>query len=361
MTKPILSENKRFLRQYPKNRPGIQDISASKYSQALGERDLEPPDQGRQSQIDDLESGNGSTPSALLIQGGTSGKKRKRKRILDEDIEGSYMEKLAQEEYREDVQRGGEQSYGTTARHSEVELKDLADVDSASEDSISILRHETVESKAEDDNLEKASRTIFLGNVSTTAISSKTAKKILKKHLSSFLPLLNASKSSNISAHKLESIRFRSTAYSSTAIPKRAAFARQELMDATTTSTNAYVVYSTSMAARQACKTLNGTMVLDRHLRVDGVAHPAKTDPKRCVFVGNLDFVDNEASTQIEAVDKPRKLRVAGDVEEGLWRQFEKAGKVESVRVVRDPKTRVGKGFGYVQFEVSLFDSCFEC
>jgi nucleolar protein 12 len=40
-------------------------------------------------------------------------------------------------------------------------------------------------------------------------------------------------------------------------------------------------------------------------------------------------------------------------VEEGLWRTFGQQGKVENVRVVRDPKTRVGKGFAYVQFYVS--------
>ncbi|KAL8964397.1 MAG: hypothetical protein Q9183_004478 [Haloplaca sp. 2 TL-2023] len=46
-----------------------------------------------------------------------------------------------------------------------------------------------------------------------------------------------------------------------------------------------------------------------------------------------------------------RKKKAPSDVEEGLWRQFSKAGSVESVRVVRDATTRVGKGFAYVQFK----------
>ncbi|KAF2099319.1 RNA-binding domain-containing protein, partial [Rhizodiscina lignyota] len=185
-------------------------------------------------------------------------------------------------------------------------------------------QHETLTGEASD--LEKAARTVFLGNVSSTAITSKSARKKLLAHLSSHLSSLET----HTPPHKLESLRFRSTAFAS-AIPKRAAFAKQELMDATTKSTNAYAVYSTKEGAREAAKHLNGTVILDRYLRVDEVAHPAKVDHRRCVFVGNLGFEPS-------------------DVEEGLWREFGKAGIVESVRVVRDAKTRVGKGFAYVQF-----------
>ena len=75
---------------------------------------------------------------------------------------------------------------------------------------------------------------------------------------------------------------------------------------------------------------------------MDCVAHPAEIDHRRCVFVGNLGFVD--VDTNIKAAegkrnsDPPRRAKEPADVEEGLWRQFEKAGTVESVRVVRDKK-----------------------
>lgn len=42
------------------------------------------------------------------------------------------------------------------------------------------------------------------------------------------------------------------------------------------------------------------------------------------------------------------------DIKELPLRQhFEECGKVEAVRLVRDPNTGVGKGFGYVLFDVS--------
>ncbi|KAL7270745.1 Nucleolar protein 12 [Rhizina undulata] len=161
--------------------------------------------------------------------------------------------------------------------------------------------------------LDKSARTIFLGNVPSTAISSKTAYKTLKSHFST--------------AGKISSIRFRSIAFSEQ-IPRKAAFVTHKLHEKQQT-VNAYVVYSTTAAARAALA-LNGSVVLDRHIRVDSVAHPAKQAVKKCVFIGNLDF---EAQ------------------EESLWRHFGTCGKVESVRVVRDAKTNVGKGFAYVQFE----------
>lgn len=292
-------------------------------------------------------------------------KRRKRKRD-DDDLEGSYMQRLAREEEEEELQRKAtRQSEQAAARPIESQIEEettgteSSDRNGASsyvdeaEDEYVIPEHETVAQNTPSD-LEKASRTVFVGNVSTTAILSKSSKRELMNHLSSFFSDLPQSESTV----KIESFRFRSTAFAS-AIPKKAAFARQDLKEATTKSTNAYVVYSTKQAAREAAKRLNGTIVLDRHIRVDEVAHPSKIDHRRCVFVGNLGFVDDETQMKVGDAgngEKPRKA-LNGDVEEGLWQQFGKAGTVESVRVVRDAKTRVGKGFAYVQFTASFIRS----
>ncbi|TKA63613.1 hypothetical protein B0A49_10432 [Cryomyces minteri] len=290
--------------------------------------------------------------------------RKRRRKADDEELEDTYMRRLAREEAKEDdkleAERAskrqkkvnGHKSTGS-ASDSDSEAEDVPNDDPDS-DGAQVLaepvpQHESLAPSQDALELEKSARTVFLANVSTSAITSTSDKKILLTHLASFISTLP----SHTPPHKVESLRFRSTAYSS-AIPKKAAFAKKELMDATTKSTNAYAVYSTQLAAREAAKKLNGTIVLDRHLRVDEVAHPAKTDHKRCVFVGNLGFVDDEGAIQAaddeEGKRKARKNIVPSDVEEGLWRQFGKAGTVESVRVVRDPKTRVGKGFAYVQF-----------
>lgn len=296
-----------------------------------------------------------------------SSNKRKRKRKdRDGDLEDAYMQKLAREEAKEAsaaaAGRAAKRRKAASEGNAEME-DDNGDEVSADQDADSDVdmdddsdaaspppQHET--QVAADTELSKASRTVFLSNVSTAAINSKSARKTLLHHLASFfehLPRANTDEK-----HKIESIRFRSTAFAS-AIPKKAAFAKKELMDATTKSTNAYAVYSSPTLAREAAKRLNGTVVLDRHIRVDEVAHPAKTDHKRCVFVGNLGFVDDESNIQEANAEDGREVRKKGkepaDVEEGLWRTFSKCGMVESVRVIRDSKTRVGKGIAYVQFD----------
>lgn len=289
---------------------------------------------------------------------------RKRKRKADEeDLEGKYMQKLAEEEEKEEEERRAERRLKRQRLMAEQdpnmseESEDLDDGElekgpiSAREPPLDIPIHESLAPSKDAVEVDKANRTVFLANVSTSAISSKSAKKTLLAHMASFLPSLPAPPEGK-PAHKVESLRFRSTAYA-TSLPKKAAFAKKDLMAATTKSTNAYVVYSTAYASREAAKRLNGTVVLDRHLRVDGVAHPAKTDHRRCVFVGNLGFVDDESLLDQGGENERKRSKIPSDVEEGLWRQFSKAGVVESVRVVRDEKTRVGKGFAYVQFEVS--------
>ncbi|KAG7108677.1 Nucleolar protein 12 like [Verticillium longisporum] len=272
-------------------------------------------------------------------------KERKRKRDED-DLEGKYLNKLALEEEKEEAQIKRQKN------KSEAPKAEQAD-DTTSDDDVekevlpvheSLVAKDKNDANTKDTDVEKASRTVFLANVAAEASTTKAAKKTLMTHLSTVLE----------KGEKIESIRFRSLAFSAGSMPKRAAYITHSLMEATTKSANAYVVYSTPAAARKACTTLNGSVVLDRHIRVDSVAHPAPTDHRRCVFVGNLGFVDDETvlNTDASGETKERKRnKVPSDIEEGLWRVFGKEdGKVESVRVIRDPKTRVGKGFAYVQF-----------
>ena len=296
---------------------------------------------------------------------------RKRKRgAVEEDVEETYMRRIAKEEQKEEEKRKAENAKRQKSdnksdksdesdesdEEDEDEDKDEKDSDDEEEDNAPPPVHESVSGNAKANEVEKSNRTVFLGNVSTEAIKSKSAKKTLLRHLASHCPSLPESSG----PHKVESIRFRSVPFASGGgLPKRASFARREILDETTPSTNAYAVYTTIQAARKAPIALNGTSVLDRHLRVDSIAHPAEIDHKRCVFVGNLDFVDQEGVTEDEN-GKKKKVRAPADIEEGLWRSFnqntgdvkDKKPKknVEFVRVIRDRATRVGKGFAYVQF-----------
>lgn len=125
---------------------------------------------------------------------------------------------------------------------------------------------------------------------------------------------------------KIESIRFRSVAFSEP-MDRKSAFISRKLHSSRDVL-NAYIVFSTREAADKACE-LNGVVFMDKHLRVDGASNNKQHDRKRSVFLGGLPF-DAE--------------------EEELWKFFEDCGEIESVRTVRDSKTNVGKGFGYVQF-----------
>ncbi|KAL8842707.1 MAG: hypothetical protein Q9170_000363 [Blastenia crenularia] len=292
------------------------------------------------------------------------GPRRRRKRNRDgDDIEGMYMQRVADEDSKS-LPRGEVKDPFKRQKLSPRSDQDMSTDEDGPEpsnfesskqesngDPTTNPQHESLLSSKGTLEIEKAARTVFLGNVSTLCIKSKSAKKTLIGHLSSFCHLLPIA----ATPHKVESLRFRSTPFSTGVGPKKAAYAKKELMDSTTTSTNAYAVYTSQLAAREAMKKLNGKMILNRHLLVDSVAHPRKTDHRRCVFIGNLGFVDDESQINAAKVEdgdqKPRKVKEPSDVEEGLWKQFSKAGVIESVRVVRDSKTRVGKGFAYIQFK----------
>lgn len=278
---------------------------------------------------------------------------RKRRRVGgDDDIEASYFKRLEREEEKEQrSRRDGDVSVANGAALSDGNADPSAESD---DDALSQLSLDAVpQHEALDESLnsqDKLHRTVFLGNVSTEAIKSKSAKKTLMRHLQSVLETTPEAQRLG----KLESIRFRSTAYTGESGPKKATFAKKELMDKTTISTNAYAVFTTVAAAEHVAEKLNGSVVLDRHLRVDCLGRPSKIDHRNCIFIGNLSFVNEESLDNTDDADS-RKRRTTGkepaDAEEGLWRVFGKVGDVESVRVVRDQETRVGKGFAYVQFK----------
>lgn len=311
----------------PPSLPTVLDASPARQLSKASPSDVSADEEAFASQVSDA-----GMPVEQLSLSSRHSRKRKR-RFSEDDVEGKFMHRLAQQDARgegrgadnvEHLDDGSDRKVTTRARREEHVIPSNA-----------VAKHVSISTSEKEQDMEKSKRTIFLANVSTLAIKSKIAKKTLLDHLTSFIPALP----DEHIKHAIESIRFRSVAFASSGAPKKATFAKRALMDSTTKSTNAYAVYTTQIAAREATRKLNGTIVLDRHLRVDSLAHPAQQDHRRCVFIGNLAFVDDESSMNAAEDElnqkKPRKAKEAADIEEGLWRQFLRAGDVESVRVVR--------------------------
>lgn len=303
------------------SRKKVEEESASEDDEDDDEGDdeeLSEADEDMDSNDDDADSGEeaGEAEENEEKADTTTDRSRKRKRkAAEEEIEDSYMRKLQDDEPKPKPKKArAEKAEDEDGENSDSEDDGEGEEEAAKPAGFEI-KHECLVNPA-DVELDKSNRTVFLGNVPSNAISSKTDYKTLKAHFST--------------AGKISSVRFRSVAFSEQ-IPRKAAFVNHKLHEKQKT-VNAYIVYKDAAGARKAL-TLNGSVVLDRHIRVDSVAHPAKQDHKRCVFVGNLDFEARE---------------------ENLWRHFGPCGKVEYTRVVRDSKTNVGKGFAYVQFEVGI-------
>ena len=296
-----------------------------------------------QSSDQDLEESETTLEQQDVLDREHAVSRKRRRRAPSEDIETSYMNRLAKEE----TLKLPKNHITKRDDDSSPDAGETKDDNENQQGGVALpLVHESLLSNAKTET-EEAGRTVFLGNVSTNAMKSKASKKTLIMHLN--MPLKKLGEKSDVK-HKLMTLRFRSTAYAQDAGPKKAAFAKGELMDQTTRTTNAYAVFSTALAARAVAEDLNATIVLDRHLRADYLGSPAMIDHKRCVFVGNLSLVDEEARNENDQEAPRPRAKLPADAEEGLWRAFAKAGKVESVRVIRDKETRVGKGFAYVQF-----------
>lgn len=188
---------------------------------------------------------------------------------------------------------------------------------------------------------EALPRTVFVGN-----LASATTKKRLKKHFEPY--------------GAIESIRFRSHILKKDSrVPRRVA-AAAGTVDDERGSHHAYIVFEDAASVSKALHE-NMKVLDDHHIRVDraavngmrvkllgakkgaraaaeliGTSHQVQYDVTRTAFVGNLPL-------QIEDEHLIRFFIA------GLGAGSESL--IQAVRVVRDPKTSVGKGIAFVLFK----------
>ena len=154
----------------------------------------------------------------------------------------------------------------------------------------------------------RETRTVFVGNL-PPSITRRKLKQLFSAH------------------GKVKSVRLRSIVVEKGKLPVKIAKRKQQQVCSSTI--NAYVVFETEEHAREAL-TLNGALVSDRHVRVDLASSRGKVHVhSRSVFVGGLPYSVDEEEVR------------------GL---FAKYGDVESVRLVREPSTGTGRGFGFVTY-----------
>ncbi|NWW56839.1 RBM34 protein, partial [Ifrita kowaldi] len=153
-------------------------------------------------------------------------------------------------------------------------------------------------------------RTVFVGNLPVTC-TVQVLKSLFKKY------------------GQIQSIRFRSLHQQDLSSNVSLSCSRHKVHP-NAKFINAYVVFKEECDAQKALKE-NGTEIASGfHIRVDTASKTSSHDNKRSVFLGNLSY----------------------DIRDDAVREhFHVCGDVVGVRVVRDRRTGLGKGFGYVLFE----------
>ena len=168
------------------------------------------------------------------------------------------------------------------------------------------MKHEDSKERVVDPESEE--RTVYVGNL-PLAYRKQDLKKLFSVH------------------GRIETVRFRCAARPDMKTTKKVAVIKQKYHEERS-SIAAYVRFVEKAHAVSAT-VLNGTELDGHAIRVDLALAAKSHDNKRAVFLGNLDFKVQE--NEIRAL-------------------FRKCGEVESVRLVRDSATGIGKGFGYVNF-----------
>lgn len=156
---------------------------------------------------------------------------------------------------------------------------------------------------------EELQRTIYVGNVPINS-KKKQIKSVFKKY------------------GPIETLRFRGIPVADPKIPKKVAAITKEFHP-DRKSIFCYIRFIKPEDAQQAVQE-NGNIFKEHHLCVRYCGSSTKNDECKAIFIGNLNFRAEE---------------------EQLWKLFEPCGPIDSVRIVRDSRTGMGKGFGYVNFK----------
>ncbi|KZC06257.1 PREDICTED: nucleolar protein 12-like [Dufourea novaeangliae] len=185
------------------------------------------------------------------------------------------------------------------------EEEDISTVDRAKQNK---NHNESLDSSLEE--LKEDKRTIFIGN-----LPKELTKKQLKKHFQKF--------------GNIDTIRLRGIIGKSMKMSKRLAAIKKDIHPRLK-SVFAYIKYNSEESAKAALS-MNGKVIDGNYIRVDTAGKSdEKRDTKKSVFVGNLSFSVDDNTVR---------------------KHFKDCGDIESVRIIRDNKTGIGKGFGYVNFK----------
>ncbi|NXT57189.1 RBM34 protein, partial [Pluvianellus socialis] len=164
------------------------------------------------------------------------------------------------------------------------------------------------EKKEDDETVDR--RTVFVGNLPVSC-TVQMLKSLFRGY------------------GQIQSLRFRSLVPAEDTLSKKLAAIKHKVHP-NAKFVNAYVVFKKECDAIKALKENGKEIASGFHIRVDIASKNSSHDNKRSVFLGNLSY----------------------DISDDAVREhFSVCGGVVAVRIVRDRKTGLGKGFGYVLFE----------
>ncbi|NXW31915.1 RBM34 protein, partial [Phaetusa simplex] len=162
--------------------------------------------------------------------------------------------------------------------------------------------------KVADESVDR--RTVFVGNLPVSC-TVQELKSLFKEY------------------GQIKSIRFRSLVPAEDTLSKKLAAIKHKVHP-NAKFVNAYVVFKKECDAIKALNENGTEFASGFHIRVDIASKTSSHDNKRSIFLGNLSY----------------------DISDDAVREhFSVCGGVVAVRIVRDGKTGLGKGFGYVLFE----------
>ncbi|KAG7203961.1 hypothetical protein KM043_001827 [Ampulex compressa] len=254
------------------------------------EEDDEDEDSEDEDSEDDEGEDSGSELKALL---GNS---------IADDEDSSYFAESGEDDEDEDITDDEEDEYDE-----EIEDEHNKDTLHHDKESDAVVKGPKY---TKEELMELDKHTIYIGN-----LPRHVKMSTLKQHFAKFGPI--------------KTIRFRGIIPERANMPKKVAAITKKIHPEIN-SLCAFIIYKLIESVELALS-MNGKLFEGNYLRVDCANKSQhQPDPKKCVFLGNLPYkIDDNV----------------------VWEHFKDCGEIDYVRVIRDGKTGIGKGFAYINFK----------